>query len=199
MNSNYAKILEKIRDHLDMLDGKRESLLKETRSAIRMCSEVIKKIQRDDYSNIENMICKVKNAIEDLKEDADLLSREIGKQYIIDLKQEYTEAIIFYNYIKDKKLLSFEEIGVYPYEYIMGLADLVGELKRYILNCIRKNKMREAEEYFGFMEELYDFLISLDYPGGLIQGFRRKMDVCKNIINKTQEIITLSSKISKMP
>ena len=41
-----------------------------------------------------------------------------------------------------------------------------------ILNFIRKNDFKKAEETYEFMEELYNLLFSLDYPSGMLPGFR---------------------------
>ena len=48
------------------------------------------------------------------------------------------------------------------------------------------------------MNEIYQALFSLDYPDGLIPGFRRKVDVGRGIIRKTLEIITISKNNSKL-
>jgi len=197
MEKKEFKFLTELRNDLDELDSKRELILKETRIIIRLCSEIIKRIQREDFDNIEVRLIQIEKSIKDLQQSAEILSVNIGKNYLIDVKQEYIEAKLFYKLIKEKRILGFKEMEVYPYEYIMGLADLIGELKRYILNCIRKNKMKDAELYFEIMEDLYDNLVLLDYPEGLIQGFRHKLDKCRDILNKTQEIITLSLKEHK--
>ena len=55
------------------------------------------------------------------------------------VNQEFTEAVTFYSLIKNNELPHFSEIGVTPYEYLLGLSDLIGELKRMILNKIRND------------------------------------------------------------
>ena len=111
------------------------------------------------------------------------------------MNQEFTEAVTFYSLITNDTLPNFTEIGVNPYEYLLGLSDLIGELKRMILNKIRNDDIETAEKLYEHMETIHEHLFGLDYPSGLLPGFRKKVDKTRGLLNSTLELIVSSKQI----
>ncbi|MCP4764101.1 MAG: haloacid dehalogenase [archaeon] len=198
MESEFNEIFNQIRKELDVLDSNREKILPISREIVRNCSMIIKSVHRNDLSDIEQKLLETKSLIKEIEENARETQENIGKNYLIVAKQEFVEAAILFSYVSKKKIPDKKELEVNSYEYILGLADVVGELKRNILNSIRNNDFKTAEETYDFMDELYQLLFSLDYPSGLLPGFRKKVDVARNLIQRTLEIITTSKNISSL-
>ncbi len=93
--------------------------------------------------------------------------------------QEYAEAFIFHG-IKTKKIIPpLKETGVDEEGYLMGLMDVVGELKREILESLRAEKIKEAEFYLDTMKAIYDSTRSLRFAEAVLGGFRKKQDVAR--------------------
>ena len=79
------------------------------------------------------------------------------------------------------------------------MADLVGELRRYCLEHLRESSaLSEANRAMEVMDDLYDNLITLDYPSGLIPGVRRKTDVARSLVEKTRGDLTLGYTRAKL-
>jgi translin len=189
-------IFESVKTDLDMLDEKREYLLPITRDIVRLCSEIIKSVHRNEFDQIENQIEQIKQLISSIKEKADDALQGMGKNYMSIVNQEFTEAVTFYSLIKKDELPHYTEIGVTPYEYLLGLSDLIGELKRMILNKIRNDDIVNAEKLYEHMEKIHEQLFGLDYPSGLLPGFRKKIDKTRGLLISTLEMI-VSSKQNK--
>ncbi len=189
-------IFENVKTDLDELDEKREYILPITRDIVRLCSEIIKSVHRNDFDQIENQIEQIKHLISSIKEKANFVLQEMGKNYMNIVNQEFTEAATFYSLIKYNKLPHYSEIGVSPYEYLLGLSDLIGELKRMILNKIRNEDIITAEKLYEHMEKIHEQLFGLDYPSGLLPGFRKKIDHTRGLLISTLEMI-VSSKQNK--
>jgi translin len=205
MQINFDKVFGSIREQLDKLDADREKILRRNREIIRSCSEIIKSIHRNDLQDIEAKIKETKESIAEIEKNARKTENIIRKNYLTTVNQEFTEAVTFFHYATGKEIPTYQELNVNPYEYILGLADLIGELKRMVLNSIRKDDYVKAEEIYEFMDELYQKLFSLDYPSGMLPGFRKKVDVARNIVRRTLELIitgkktdTLTRKIGKL-
>jgi translin len=47
---------------------------------------------------------------------------------------------------------------------MQGLAEAVGELRRYCLDALLKRQYHEAERSLEQMDEIYDILVTMDYP-----------------------------------
>jgi len=188
-------IFENLKVDLDKLDEKREYLLPITRDIVRICSEIIKSVHRNELDNIETQITQIKKLISSIQEKASDTLRGIGKNYLAIVYQEFTEAVTFYSLIKNNTIPHYSEIGVNPYEFLLGLTDLLGELKRMILNKIRNGDLTSAEFLYEHMEKIHEHLFGLDYPSGLLPGFRKKIDKTRGLLNSTLEIIVSSKQI----
>jgi len=70
------------------------------------------------------------------------------------------------------------------------LADVIGELRREVLEAMKNDNLAEVERYFKFMEDLYEFLMNFDYYH-VVDNLRRKQDICRGILEKTHgDIVT---------
>jgi translin len=93
--------------------------------------------------------------------------------------QEYAEAKIFLGIKLSDKIPSYKEVGVDQESYLMGLMDVMGELKREILEALRDGKVKDAERYFADMKTIYDSTRSIRFAEAVLNGFRRKQDVAR--------------------
>ena len=93
--------------------------------------------------------------------------------------QEYAEARIFFEIKKKGVLPSYKIVGVDQESYLMGLMDVMGELKREILESLRENRVNEAEMYFDKMRTIFDGTRSIRFAEAVLNGFRRKQDVAR--------------------
>jgi translin len=195
MDMNLTPLFDKIKEDLDKLDEKRESILPVSRNIVRICSEIIKSVHRGQLEGINDEIQRIRDLIASIKDRAQDTLNGMGKNYLGIVYQEFTEAVTFYHLIKNGSIPDFEEIGVKPFEYLLGLADLLGELKRMVLNKLRVNNLSTAEKLYEYMEEIHEALFGLDYPSGLLPGFRKKIDTTRHLLNSTLELLVSSKKI----
>ncbi len=109
--------------------------------------------------------------------------------------QEYAEARIFYIIKGTGAIPTSREVGVDGESYIMGLMDVMGELKREILEALREQKLREAETYFSRMRTIYDSTRSIRFAEAVLNGFRKKQDVARiQVENAGSEILSFKSR-----
>ena len=94
--------------------------------------------------------------------------------------------------MKGKELPDPDEIKTTYSSYLMGLCDLVGELRRTALDSIRAGKAKNADNYLDMMEEIYDVIIRFDYPSGLIP-IKKKQDMVRNLIERTRGELAVAS------
>ena len=191
-------IFSDLRNHLDKMDSIREQLLPMQRQTVRWCSEIIKNIHRGDFTTIVEKLNRAKN---NLLEMRTLLSQAPGtfsKDYLHIVKQEYGEAFIFYQLIQFDRFPSIEDSSIELLEYAYALADVVGELRRYVLKCIRNEDAETSLKVLDYMGEIYGYLFTLDYPNGLVPGLRKKTDMVRNILAKTEGDVTVSLNLIKL-
>ncbi|GAH46138.1 unnamed protein product, partial [marine sediment metagenome] len=76
--------------------------------------------------------------------------------------------------------------------YLDGLGESVGELRRYILDSLRRGDFSRCDELLSIMEEIYGVLITMDFPELLAHGLRRTTDNMRGIIERTRGDLTVS-------
>jgi len=183
-------IINKIREVLDEKDQVRENALKITREAVRLSAEAIRAIHRGELENAKNLIKDVKEKLEDLatelKEHPDIYF----SGYVYSAYQEYVEAAVLLSILEGSKIPSPEDLNVPYVPYLLGLGDVVGELRRQILDAIRKDQLDQGEFFLEIIEEIYEVLSTLGYPNAIVPGLRHKCDVARNILEKTRGDLT---------
>jgi len=90
------------------------------------------------------------------------------------------------------------ELNITPLNYALGLADVIGELRRYALDNIRNSKIDDLNYILESMDDIYTQLFSLDYPSGLTQDLRHKIDVARSIIEKTRGDVSISLQMNDL-
>lgn len=188
---NLQKIFSEITESLELLYQDREEILKLSRSIIRDCSIAIKNIHRKEFNKFQEKLNSIKIDHQSLVK---LVDKNPGVffKYLKTPEQEYAEAIAFYSIINKKNIPTPLELRINPLNFILGLADVIGELRRYALDNIRNSQFEDLNDILEGMDEIYTYLFTIDYPSAVTQDLRHKVDVARNIIEKTRGDISLA-------
>lgn len=164
---------------------------------IRNCSIAIKLIHRKEFNVYQERLNEIKVNHEALLK---LIEKNpaIFTRYLKTPEQEYIEAVCLFAIVNDQTLPNPEDHGVDQINYLLGLADLIGELRRYILDKMRRDEFEDLEKILDVMDTIYTYLFSLDYPKSLTHDLRHKTDVARNIIERTRGDVSLSVQINKL-
>ena len=79
-----------------------------------------------------------------------------------------------------------------PTAWLNGLGETVGELRRHLLDRMRAGDIEHCEETLGVMGDIYDVLVTMDYPEGVTGGLRRTADAMRAILERTRGYFTMS-------
>jgi translin len=186
------KIAEQIRQNFELRTAVRDEALKQARQLTRACSLAIRAVHRNDFDIMEanlaeahTMADKLRN---DLKDHPDLYYAG----YSQDSLKEFVEANVTCALIQNQALHTPEELGVEYATYLNGLSEVVGELRRRILDILRSGYSQEAERLLNHMDDIYSVLVTMDYPDAITNGLRRQTDLVRGLIEKTRGDVTFS-------
>ncbi|CAB3287792.1 Translin [Methanocaldococcus lauensis] len=181
--------VEYLINYLANKDSVREEILKLSREIVRDCSMLIRKIHKSDKE--ENFEDKLKEIEEKIKKLNSMATFPEFVGYLSTPQQEFVEALALYMIKFKNKIPKFKDLDFIKEEnYILGLSDVIGELRREVLESMKNDDLSEVERYFKFMETLYDFLMNFDYYY-VVDNLRRKQDICRGILEKTHgDIVT---------
>ncbi len=188
--SGLKAILRDAKKELIKKNKVREETQKNMRKAQRLSKQAILRIHRKKNVEAESLIKKAKEIIAELQIRSQDFPDIVFTGMFSDVLQEYSEANIFLNLIQNNRFITPNELNVPFIEYILGLADVIGEYRRLSLDVIRDNLVEKSEKYLTIMEEIYLELLAMDEAYMLVSGLRRKCDVARKIIEITRGDIT---------
>jgi len=184
-------ILKQIQDELAKKDAARQDVQAAMRKCTRLSKTAIFHMHKQRLEDAEAVLEEAKEMFGTLTSLTasypDLLYMGIVEAAL----EEYTEAKIFLALIKEGRFLNSNEISVPMPAYILGLADVIGELRRQTLDYLRRNEVGKAEKNLELMETIYVELINLDEANILVQGLRRKCDVARHVLEATRGDVTI--------
>lgn len=195
---SLKSILEKIQEELRKRDGVREEVQRDMRRATRLSKQAILFTHQERFEDAKNLLEEASRIFSKL--------REVSKDYpdlfysglVSAAFEEYTEAHTLLRLIEEDQFMDPEELGVPAISYVLGLGDVVGELRRRALDSIRKGKVEAAEKCLETMEHIYSELTAMDDAYLLVSGLRRKCDVARHLIEITRGDVTIEARRSAL-
>jgi len=168
-----------IRKDLKDFEEKREETIRKSRDIIMISKQIIYSTQRNELKKAEELCEEIRKLVKGLPSgnyDTDMETVAV---------QEYVEAVCFYEFVKNKKLLTRKELGVITGDYLLGLCDLTGELVRQAVNAVINKRYEEAIEIKEFVSEIYGEFLQFDLRGGQL---RKKADSIKWNLRKLEDL-----------
>ena len=81
---------------------------------------------------------------------------------------------------------------------VRGMAEAATEMRRFVLDLMRRDQIAEAEPYLAFMDHVYSLLITVDFPDAITYGLRRNTDVVRTVVERTRGDLTLALRQERM-
>ncbi len=184
-------IAEEIRKELAAKDEAREKMLQLCRDSIRYSSLAIRAVHRQEFGEAEKQIKSARNLLLEAEKAVEKYGELANTGAVREAQKELTEANITLALVTGKKLPKPSELGVDTAAYLNGLGEAVGEIRRYLLDAMRKGDLSRGEELLSAMDDVYSVLVTMDFPDALTGGLRRTTDVVRGVMEKTRSDLTL--------
>ena len=173
----------KLRKEIHTYDSEREKLIKQSRVVLKLSKQVIYSVHRDEISEAGKLI----KQIESEKKKLDAIAGHNKKMscegsYKVAI-QEYVEALLYYNFVKKGKLI---ELSVATEHFVLGLADLPGEMVRKAVFLAGKGQVEKVVKIKDEVDAIYGELLKFDFRDNEI---RRKVDAVKYDLRKLEDLV----------
>jgi translin len=189
---NLDGIIEKIDHHIGEKEKIREDALKNSRDIIICCRRGIQQIHRDQRDEAENYIKQASAKLAQLYDMTKSHPDLFHAGFVENAAQEYVEIYCLFNIMNGGDLPDPDVIQTTYSAYLLGLCDVVGELRRAALDFMLEGATAKANEYLHYMDRIYDAIMSFDYPSALVP-IKKKQDMIRGLIEKTRGELVVSS------
>jgi translin len=191
LTDNLEAIAGKIREDLEDKDAAREKVLPLCREAIRHCANAIREVHRQRFDQSKKLLKAARERLDEAEKSAAGYGELGYAGFIRDAKKEYAEGSITLALVTGKRLPGPDELGVDAAAYLNGLGEAAGELRRYILDSMRRGNLSQSEELLEAMDDIYNALFSMDFPDAITGGLRRTTDMVRGVLERTRSDLTL--------
>ncbi|MDH5402747.1 MAG: hypothetical protein OEY49_09670 [Candidatus Heimdallarchaeota archaeon] len=180
-------LIDDIVEELNSFDEKKEFVIKEDRKIRRISGTGISNLIKN--KEIQPHLDKLASIVPTVITEMQYLSHVTSWNIVSQGLEEYTEFIILNDIIKGNSITSADFLGIPKWIWLLGLCDVPGELRRIILSLIIEGKIDDAKRFYQWIEEIYENLSGLEFSKSLIPNLRRKIDVLRMVMDKTQSDI----------
>lgn len=187
LNVIIKQIIERIRNKEQIKEKTRQDM----RRVTKLSKHAIIRVHNEDLEGAKSLIEEARKIISLLADVARNHPDLIYNNLFRAANQEFAEATIFLKLIEKDEWSTLEESEVSPKDYILGIADVIGEFRRVTLDSLRRGNIERGEKCLRVMEEIYISLISIDEAYLLVSNLRRKCDVARKLIEITRGDVTL--------
>ena len=192
LTENLDSYADKIRADLEKKDAAREKVLPLCRELIRFASITIRAIHRQEFDQAKQLLTDAGLVREGLEKTVAECEELRYHGFVRDAQKEYTEASSVLALVTGQPLPDPDDLKVDYTGYLNGLGDTVGELRRYLLDSMRRGDLSRCEELLSAMDDIYTTLVTMDFPDAITGGLRHTTDQVRGILEKTRGDITLT-------
>jgi len=181
---------ERALSHLEEKNAARDRALQTSRTLIRHCAHAIRAVHRGERGPAQENIEQARRLASSLLSELEPYPDLYHAGYSQDALKEFAEANIVYALVAGEALPAPETLGVEYAAYLGGLGEAAGELRRRVLDALRHDGVEEAERLLAVMDDIYDLLVTVDYPDAITGGLRRVTDMVRGVVERTRGDLT---------
>jgi translin len=187
---NLDSIAKRLRRTLSSRDAAREKVLPLCREVIRHSSHAIRAIHRQEFEQAAKLLKSARDRLAEVAPAVSVHGEFSG--FVRDAQKEFAEASITLALVMGKNLPDPDELGTDAAAYLNGMGEAVGELRRYLLDSMRQGNLSRGEDLLAAMDDIYNTLVTMDFPDAITGGLRRTTDMVRGVLEKTRSDLTLA-------
>jgi translin len=165
----------------------REAALSRCRDTIRNSANAIRAVHRGDFDTAQTLADRAGQLLSEARDALHDHGDILYAGFVHDAAKEYTEARTTFAIISGRSgLPTPEELDVELPAYLNGVGEVVGELRRHLLDTLLSGDIERCSDTLAVMDEIYGVLVTFDYPDAMTGGLRRTTDSVRGILERTR-------------
>jgi translin len=196
--AEIAAIGTACRQTLEEKHQAREVVLSASRRAIQSSAASIRATHRGEFANAQDLAGEARAQL--AQADSALSSQPDlrGNGPVHDARKEVVEAWLTLALVRGDALPEPKDLGVDASAYLNGMAEAASELRRQVLDCLRRGELTRGETLMSAMDDVYSVLATIDYPDVVTGGLRRTTDALRAVLERTRGDLTTTIVASRL-
>lgn len=189
--SSLENVIQQIKNELMAKNKVREETHESMRKATSLSKQATLLLHQKKLDDAQRTLENAKELIANLQKMADECPEIVYGGMFSAALQEYSEANILLTLVKEDRFITPAEIKVPSVDFVLGLADVIGEYRRLALDYLREGEVEKGVRCLELMDQIFIQLLALDEAYMLVPGLRHKSDIARRIIETTRGDITV--------
>lgn len=190
--AQFEAMIEDTRALFEAKSAARDAAIAQSRTVIGHCANAIRAVHRREWDTARERLQTARQAADEMRRAVADYPDLYHSGYTQDALKEVVEAFATYALVRGEDLPLPGALDIEPSTYLNGLAEAASELRRQILDIIRKGHSDEAVRLLEEMDQIYDTLISFDFHDAITGGLRRRIDQLRGVLERTRGDVTTS-------
>jgi len=181
-----------ILDRFDIVSAARDRALTEGRQIIRLSANTVRAVHRGELAEAASILSDAKALLSALIDHLAPYPSIYWAGYVQDAMKEFAEANVTLAIVGGESIPGPEDLGVEDAPFLNALAESASELRREVLDRLRADELNRAENLLAVMDDIYDVLITVDFPDAITGGLRRTTDQLRAVLERTRGDLTVA-------
>jgi translin len=157
---------------------------------IRLAGRTIRAVHRREPEQVGELLAGCEAALRRAQAAVGPFPAVAYSGFLHDAEKEYAEAVLTDALVAGVPLVGPEALRVGLPAWLNGLAEAASELRRHILDRLRRGEPDAAESLFAAMEDAYEAIVQIDFPDAITGGLRRSADALRAVLERTRSDLT---------
>lgn len=180
----------RVLSQLEDVHRAREAALSRCRETIRACGLAIRAMHGKRDDDVAARLEEAEGALREAQRALAPFPQLAAMGFLHDAEKEYAEARLTQVLIGGGALPGSADLVVGLPAWLNGLAEAASELRRHLLDCLRRGDVERGERLLETMEEVFDMLVMVEYPDAITGGLRRSADVLRAVVERSRADVT---------
>jgi translin len=185
-----AAIIAEVDRELGEAHRAREIGLAACRRVIRASGSSIRAVHRGEPAAAADRADEAEAALREAQTALAPFPSLVFAGFLHDAEKEYAEARITAAIIAGDALPEPKALDVNSTAWLRGLGEAASELRRHLLDQLRQGDLTVGEHLLSAMDDVYDALMTIDYPDAITNGLRRTVDSLRAVLERTRGDVT---------
>ena len=155
-------------------------------------------IRDREWDAAETLLSEARGATDDLVNGVRSYPDLYFAGYTQDAVKEFVEANLVYALARGHTLPTPAELGAEDNTWLNGLAEAASELRRRILDLLRRGQQTEAARLLDAMDHIYSTLVTFDFADQITGGLRRRTDALRAVFERTHGDLSNSTRSAQL-
>jgi translin len=190
--TGLERVIEGAQAFYEQKNRARERALSLSREVVRSSANAIRAMHREDMVTAEGLLQGTARSAAEMARFQTEQPDIYYTGFVQDSLKEFAEASTTRALLLGQELPTPEELGIGYVPYLNGLGEAVGELRRALLDALRRGDVDRAERLLPIMDDICNVLATIDYPEAMTGGLRHTTDAQRAAVERSRGDLTVA-------